>query len=810
MSTIGNLNPKAVLDGTELFEIQDALSALSFRTTLDNIATYVNAQGLPDLTDGTIWIGNGSNVAIENTLSGDITMDNTGVVTIANDAITNLKVAAAAAIEFSKMEALGTDFALVTDGSGFVSVSAVTATELGFVSGVTSSIQTQLNGKEPTIGFTPEDVANKVTTIGTPGNDTNYPSEQATREALDLKEDSLGFTPEDVANKGAVSGYAGLDASQELLLTNFPTGTGLQILRRNTGNTALEFFTLTDLQGIVSINADTTAAQLIVGTASVITVGTAAGTTTIDIDSAYVGQTSITTLGTITTGVWNGTAITASFITLASTDLTDSADLARDTNNLSFFAATTSAQLLGIISDETGTGLLVFGTNPTIVTPTIASFTNAAHDHTNAAGGAQLLSTAALSDTADIAYINTANVWSANLQDFSGATLRIPVSATPSVTTDGDIAFDSLVTDFSTGLIRFFGAEEQGIVTMPIAEFITPTDGSVISYNATNDEFELITAGAGDMILSATQTVTGAKTFDNATLILAGSTSGTTILNAAAVAGTTTVTLQAVTGTVALLEDNLGVFAATTSAQLLAVISDETGTGLLVFGTSPTIVTPTIASFTNATHNHQDAAGGGTLLSTSALSDTADIAYLNTANVFGDFDQTFQNDRLLISNPADTNQYTITAAAIAANRILNLPLITATDTLASLGLAQTFSVLQSFSAGIDVVGNNIDNIQNLIHDVSTSGTDIDFTEDELQTISISANTTFTTTNRVLGKSKTLKITTDGTLRTFTFPGWDWVSVIPANQAASKDGYLTLTSYGTTDADIVAAYQVGSL
>jgi hypothetical protein len=35
--------------------------------------------------------------------------------------------------------------ALVSDGSGKVAVSAVTATELGYVSGVTSAIQTQLN-----------------------------------------------------------------------------------------------------------------------------------------------------------------------------------------------------------------------------------------------------------------------------------------------------------------------------------------------------------------------------------------------------------------------------------------------------------------------------------------------------------------------------------------------------------------------------------------------------------------------------------------------------------------------------------------
>ena len=58
-------------------------------------------------------------------------------------------------------------------------------------------------------------------------------------------------------------------------------------------------------------------------------------------------------------------------------------------------------------------------------------------------------------------------------------------------------------------------------------------------------------AGSGDMVLAGTQTVTGAKTFDDSTLILAGSTSGTTTLKANATAGTTVATFQAATGTVA-------------------------------------------------------------------------------------------------------------------------------------------------------------------------------------------------------------------------------------------------------------------
>lgn len=56
----------------------------------------------------------------------------------------------------------------------------------------------------------------------------------------------------------------------------------------------------------------------------------------------------------------------------------------------------------------------------------------------------------------------------------------------------------------------------------------------------------------------------------------------------------------------ALVGDPLSQFAATTSAQLLGVMSDETGTGALVFATSPTLVapllgTPTSGILTNCT-----------------------------------------------------------------------------------------------------------------------------------------------------------------------------------------------------------------
>lgn len=104
------------------------------------------ATGL-SLTDGHIFVGNATNAATDVAVSGDLTLINTGAFTIANGAITDAKVGAAAGIQMSKLAALGNSFAVETSGTGELTASAVTATELGYVAGVTSAIQPQLDAK---------------------------------------------------------------------------------------------------------------------------------------------------------------------------------------------------------------------------------------------------------------------------------------------------------------------------------------------------------------------------------------------------------------------------------------------------------------------------------------------------------------------------------------------------------------------------------------------------------------------------------------------------------------------------------------
>lgn len=95
----------------------------------------------------------GSEFSLE--LDGSTLSKSGSGLAVAAGGITNAQINASAAIAFSKLATLTASRALVSNGSGEIAVSGVTTTELGYSSGVTGSIQSQLNARVETDGSTP-------------------------------------------------------------------------------------------------------------------------------------------------------------------------------------------------------------------------------------------------------------------------------------------------------------------------------------------------------------------------------------------------------------------------------------------------------------------------------------------------------------------------------------------------------------------------------------------------------------------------------------------------------------------------------
>lgn len=157
------------------------------------------------------------------------------------------------------------------------------------------------------------------------------------------------------------------------------------------------------------------------------------------------------------------------------------------------------------------------------------------------------------------------------------------------------------VTQASTGdllitvtyLINYNAALNSGAggfqILAPIANEINPIisgatiSGSTITTSTYNGN--IWTAGTGTLTIAAGKT----ETFNN-TLTFAG-TDGSSIAFGAG-------------GTVVYTSNNLSVFAATTSAQLSGILSDETGSGgLAVFNNGPTLIAPVLGAATATSIN---------------------------------------------------------------------------------------------------------------------------------------------------------------------------------------------------------------
>lgn len=203
------------------------------------------------------------------------------------------------------------------------------------------------------------------------------------------------------------------------------------------------------------------------------------------------------------------------------------------TDKLNVFASTSSSELAGVISDETGSGALVFATSPTLVTPALGT---------------------------PSAIVLTSG---------TGLPLTTGVTGTLPVANGG------------TGVTASTGT---GNVVLSASPTFTGTPLSTTATAGTNTTQIATTAFVRTEVSNLVDTAPGA--LDTLNELAAAINNDNNFA--------TTIVTQI--GTKANITSKLSVFASTSSSELAGVISDETGSGALVFATSPTLVTPALGT----------------------------------------------------------------------------------------------------------------------------------------------------------------------------------------------------------------------
>lgn len=374
---------------------------------------------------------------------------------------------------------------------------------------------------------------------------THAPSRNAVFDALSTKQPldadltaiaalsgTNGFLKTDGAGVWSVDTATYLTANQNISLSGQATGSGTTSISVTLDNAAvinkvLTGFTSTTgtilatdsiLQAIQKLDGNLASATAggvssVTGTTNRIT-ATAGSNPIIDISASYVGQTSITTLGTITTGAYQATAIADAYIASASTwnakqtayaNLTSIGSLADSagvlTNNGSgTFSYTTITSNATHTGDATGaTALTVVGINGTLLSG---------------------LATGILKNTTGtgVPSIAVAGDFPTLNQNTTGSAATLTTGRTISIT--GDLAYTSPSFDGSGNVTA---AGTLATVNSNVGSFGSSTQVGTFTVNAKG----LITAASNVTITPAASNITGGAALTkvddtNVTLTLGG------------------------------------------------------------------------------------------------------------------------------------------------------------------------------------------------------------------------------------------------------------------------------------------------
>jgi hypothetical protein len=389
--------------------------------------------------------------------------------------------------------------------------------------------------------------------------------------------------------------------------------------------------------------------------------GGSKGVGTINAQGYYLNGAALTSGGSFAATAPLSVTFPAGVVTYACTTC------AVTTNPLSQFASTTSAQLAGVISNETGTGVLVFNSAPTIISPVITtSFT--------ATGLVGLPNLA--TQLANTILVNPTNAPASPIAQAvpscSGAANALQWLTNTGIQCGTITASASSITVGTTGIV---GGTTNGL--------LYNATGGLLGNLATANNGVLVTSGAGVLSISSTLpsaltipsptfsgTVAGAGTIPNTVLVNSSTTiNGTAI--ALGASGTVTAAAGTLTGT------TLNATVVTSSLTSVGTLTGgATGAGFTVaLGTS------TITGILTGTN-------GGTGVNNASRTITVggNFSSSSTVSITGAF-----------STAGAFTQAGAFATTITTTATTNSTLPAGTHTLAGLDVAQTWSALQGFN-----------------------------------------------------------------------------------------------------------------
>jgi hypothetical protein len=467
------------------------------------------------------------------------------------------------------------------------------------------------------------------------GSNTTYTisAETATNTVLrltgsDASTDDVAFVGSGIVSVARTDAntitITGTEADTLATVTGRGASTATAIAITNTtSSTTVDTGALT-VDGGVGLNGN----LFVGGTGNIAGAGTITGNLTVSGGTITAGNVATTLLGGNTTTAVNfATAQTSGALTIGGTAQTGTITLDRSTvaHTLDIATGVNASGVTKTINLGTG------GASGSTTAINIGSSTSGATNTVNIYGN--------LTVTGTTTYVNTTTL---NVGD-NIITLNADEAGVPSQNAGIEIERG---TSTNTALIWNETTDRWQFTNDGSTYFNIPTSSE---YGVVNDGTLTLAVSGNGLTGSATFTAnqSSGSTFTVASNATAANTGSTIVFRDASgnfSAGTITATINGTVTNGALTTGTLAQFAATTSAQLAGVISDETGTGSLVFGTSPNFTTSinggiTFTAFANSstlTLGYTGTAASTTNISTGAVaSATTKTVNLGTGGAAG-------------------------------------------------------------------------------------------------------------------------------------------------------------------------------